>query len=62
MRDGLTRTERVVLTTLAELTKARGGRSVSTMELYGRVIERVDLSQAELQAILSRLAGRQTPP
>lgn len=58
VRDGLTRTERIVLTTLNELTKQRGGRSVPSMELYGRVVELVDLSQAEFQAILSRLAGR----
>jgi len=58
VRDGLTRTERIVLTTLQEMTKERDGRSVPTMELYGRVVELVDLSQAELQAILSRLAGR----
>lgn len=58
VRDGLTRTERIVLTTLHELQKERGGRSVPTMELYGRLVEKVDLSQAELQAILSRLAGR----
>lgn len=58
VRDGLTRTERIVLTTLQELQKAREGRSVPTMELWGRVVEQVDLSQAELQAILSRLAGR----
>ena len=58
VRDGLTRTERIVLTTLQELQKAREGRSVPTMELWGRLVEQVDLSQAELQAILSRLAGR----
>ena len=58
VRDGLTRTERIVLTTLNEMTKQRGGRSVPSMELYGRVVELVDLSQAEFQAILSRLAGR----
>ena len=58
VRDGLTHTERIVLTTLHELQKERGGRSVPTMELYGRVVEKVSLSQAELQAILSRLAGR----
>lgn len=57
VRDGLTRTERIVLATLHVLTRERGGRSVPTMELYGRVVERVNLSQAELQAILSRLAG-----
>lgn len=58
VRDGLTRTERIVLTTLHALTQERGGRSVPTMELYGRVVEQVNLSQAEFQAILSRLAGR----
>lgn len=58
VRDGLTRTERVVLVTLNELTKERGGRSVSSMELYGRVIEQVDLSQGEFQSILQRLAKK----
>jgi hypothetical protein len=58
VRDGLTRTERIVLTTLNELTQERGGRSVSTMELWGRLVERIDLSQDELQKILSRLSGR----
>ena len=62
VRDGLTRTERIALTTLNELSKERDGRSVPTMELYGRVVERVDLSQAELQQILSRLAGRSLSP
>jgi hypothetical protein len=58
VRDGLTRTERIVLTTLNELSKERGGRSVPTMELWGRVVEQVELSQGELQEILSRLSGR----
>lgn len=58
VRDGLTRTERVVLTTLNELSKERGGRGVPTMELWGRVVEKVELSQGELQEILSRLSGR----
>ena len=58
MRDGLTRTERVVLTVLKALSDERGGRPVSTLELYGRVVERVELSQAELQAVLNRLVGR----
>lgn len=58
VRDGLTRTERIVLTMLNELSKERGGGSVPTMELWGRVVEKVDLSQGELQEILSRLSGR----
>lgn len=61
MRDGLTRTERLVLVALQALTKDREGRGVSTMELYGRVVEQVDLSQAEFQAVLAKLAGRGTP-
>lgn len=58
VRDGLTRTERVVLATLKELMDERGGRAVATLELYGRVVERLDLSQDELQRVLQRLAGR----
>jgi len=58
VRDGLTRAERIVLSVLKELSDERGRRGVSTLELYGRVVERLDLSQAELQAVLSRLAGR----
>lgn len=58
VRDGLTRVERVVLVTLQALQREKGGRHVSTMELYGRVVEQLDLSRDELQAVLSRLAGR----
>lgn len=58
VRDGLTRTERLVLATLAELQRGRAGRSVSTAELWGRVVESVDLSPDELQALLARLGAR----
>lgn len=58
VRDGLTRTERVVLTTLAECQAELGGRPVPTALLYGRVVERLDLSVDELQAVLARLVGR----
>ncbi|MFT3713782.1 MAG: hypothetical protein QM817_39485 [Archangium sp.] len=59
MRDGLTRTERLVLVELQKLTAERdAGRSVSAMELYGRIVETVNISQQEFQRILSRLAGR----
>ncbi|GMU58589.1 MAG: hypothetical protein AMXMBFR34_03520 [Myxococcaceae bacterium] len=58
MRDGLTRTERVVLAVLSELSKERGGRGVPTLELYGRVVEVLELSQDELQAVLRKLNGR----
>lgn len=58
VRDGLTKTERIVLTTLQELQRERGGRSVSAMELYGRVVEKTNLSQRELQSVLARLSCR----
>lgn len=61
VRDGLTRTERLVLVELQKLTAEKGGRSVSAMQLYGRVMESLDLSQAEFQRILSALAGRASP-
>lgn len=55
VRDGLTATERLVLTTLGKLQKARGGRTVPVIELRGRLSEHVSLTQGELQAILKRL-------
>ena len=58
VRDGLTRKERVVLVELAKLQAERGHRSVSLAQLYGRVLEHIDLSQRELQAIVRRLAGK----
>lgn len=43
VRDGLTRVERIVLWVLAEIQAERGGRNVPTAELYGRVVEHLDL-------------------
>ena len=57
-RDGLTRLERVILVELARLETERGGASVPTAMLFGRVVERVDVSAAEFQKVLSRLVGR----
>lgn len=57
VRDGLTRRERVVLFTLHEVQKERGGRAVPTAMLYGRVVERMDMSQQELIEILQRLGA-----
>ena len=56
-RDGLTRLERVILWQLHETQKERPGRNVPTAMLYGRVVEHVDMSVEELQAILQRLIG-----
>lgn len=55
LRDGLTRLERIVLYVLQETQRERGGRSVPTAMLYGRVLEYIDLSEQELQACLTRL-------
>lgn len=56
-RDGLTRIERIVLHTLHETQRERGGRDVPTAMLYGRVVEHVDISVEELQRVLQRLIG-----
>ena len=56
-RDGLTRAERVILWQLSLLQKERGDRNVPTAQLYGRVVEHVDLSVSEFQRILQRMVG-----
>jgi hypothetical protein len=58
VRDGLTRLERVILYVLAESERERGGRSVPTAMLYGRVVEHINVSVEEFQATLTRLVGR----
>ena len=58
VRDGLTRKERVVLWVLSECQQERDGRNVAMPMLYGRVLEHVDLSISELQAIVERLGAR----
>jgi hypothetical protein len=58
VRDGLTRRERVVLVTLAELQRELGDRSVPTALLYGRLVEHIDISEAQLSELLARLGAR----
>jgi hypothetical protein len=60
VRDGLTRAERVVIWQLSLLERERGGRHVLTAQLYGRVVEHVDMSVEELQRILVRLGARRS--
>jgi len=55
VRDGLTRVERVILWQLSLLEKERPGRHIPTAQLYGRVVEHVDLSVPEFQRLLARL-------
>lgn len=56
VRDGLTRRERIVLWVLSTTQADRGDRNVPL--LYGRVLEHIDMSVAELQEIVGRLEGR----
>lgn len=56
-RDGLTRKERVVLWCLQQAEAEFAPRMVPTITLYGRVLEHVDMSEAEFQAVLSKFAG-----
>lgn len=60
VRDGLTRSERIVLVELHRLEQERPGRTVPSALLYGRVVERgVALRPDEFQRMLQRLgAGR----
>ncbi|HSO34764.1 MAG TPA: hypothetical protein VLT33_19655 [Labilithrix sp.] len=56
-RDGLTRKERIVLWVLSTTQAERSDRNVPLAQLYGRVLEHVDLSVAELQEIVARLGA-----
>ncbi|WP_417543629.1 hypothetical protein [Marinobacter sp.] len=58
VRDGLTRTERLILYLIQETQKERNGLNVPTVMLYGRVLEYVDMSEAELHVYLDRLGVR----
>jgi hypothetical protein len=55
VRDGLTRVQRVVLDELAKARRELGRESVPTVLLYGRVVERVDLSEDQFLAVLASL-------
>ena len=57
VRDGLNRKQRIVLYCIHQLQKQRGGRNAPTVMLYGRVLEHIDMSEDELQAILQQLTG-----
>lgn len=58
VRDGLARKERIVLYCLDQLQQERGERNVPTAMLYGRVIERVNMSLDDFQAALTKFRDR----
>lgn len=57
-RDGLTRLERIILWQLREAQRELGRESVPAALLYGRVVEHVNVSVEEFQAVLANLIGR----
>ena len=56
-RDGLNRKERVVLYCLMQTQKEFKERNVPTITLYGRVLEHIDIGEAEFQHILAKRVG-----
>ena len=56
--DGLTRKERIILYCLDQLQKERDGSDVPTAMHYGRVIEYLEMSIDELQAVLTNIGDR----
>lgn len=58
VRDGLTRKERVVLYVMHQAQAESGRELIPTAMIYGRVVEYIDMSVEELQAILQRLGAR----
>ncbi len=58
VRDGLTREQRVILYTLSETQKELGHRNVPTLMLYGRVVERMNMSKPHFYMLLQGLVGR----
>ena len=57
VRDGLTRVQRIVLYELDRTRKELGRESVPTVMLYGRVLEHVNISEAELYDVLNSLGA-----
>jgi hypothetical protein len=55
VRDGLDRRQRIVLWVLHRLQAELGRERVPTVMLYGRVVEHLNVSEAELYQILHSL-------
>ena len=55
VRDGLNRVQRIVLHELWQAQRELEREFVPTVMLYGRVVEHLDLSEEEFQAVLQSL-------
>ena len=62
VRDGLTRAQRIVMYEIYKAQQETGREFVPTVMLYGRVVEHINISEAELQAILQSLGVMGNPP
>jgi hypothetical protein len=58
VRDGLNYKERIILHCLHQAQKELGRDNVPTVMLYGRVVERLDMSPEEFQELLRKLMGQ----
>jgi hypothetical protein len=58
VRDGLTELERIILFELYDLRKEYGERFIPMILLWGRVVEKLDCSQSDVQRALSTLTAR----
>jgi DNA gyrase/topoisomerase IV subunit A len=58
VRDGLTRLDRVILCELSRAQQERDGGHVPSAELYGRVIEHLNVGVPEFERALVRLVRR----
>ena len=57
VRDGLNRIQRIVLYELDRARRELGRDFVPTVMLYGRVVERVNISEERFQAVLQSLGA-----
>jgi len=62
VRDGLTRTQRVILYCLHELQREFEPGNVPTITLYGRVSEYLDIGEPEFQEMLRQLVPASRKP
>lgn len=61
VRDGLTRLQRIVLWELERARRETGREWIPTVMLYGRVVEHLPITEAELQQVLRSLGVQGEP-
>lgn len=61
VRDGLTRLQRIVLWELERARRETGREWIPTVMLYGRVVEHLPITEAELEQVLRSLGVQGEP-